>query len=142
MRGSAALDNELVIEVEPGRFEEMVITALDGLPEELGQLMRNVTVTVEHRPGPLGLLGLYQGIQALARDHRSAQFQAHNAAVRPRHVVTSPRSQDGFYDLGSWQVEAFGRLSSDLSYKVEVLIEVQHREPGEFGRCGDDQIGD
>src|SRR5207247_6241534 len=55
-------DNGLMIEVEPGRFEEMVITALDGLPEELGQLMHNVAVTVEHDPGPPGLLGLYEGI--------------------------------------------------------------------------------
>ena len=47
-----------MIEVEPGRFEDMVVTALDGLPEELGQLMRNVAVTVEHRPGLPGLLGL------------------------------------------------------------------------------------
>jgi hypothetical protein len=29
-------DNELVIDIEPGRFEEMVTTALDGLPEDLG----------------------------------------------------------------------------------------------------------
>jgi predicted Zn-dependent protease with MMP-like domain len=36
------LDNGLVIEVEPGRFEDMVVPALDGLPEEPGQLMRNV----------------------------------------------------------------------------------------------------
>jgi predicted Zn-dependent protease with MMP-like domain len=56
------LDNGLVIEVEPDRFEEMVVAALDGLPEDLGRLMRNVAVTVEHRPGPPGLLGLYQGV--------------------------------------------------------------------------------
>jgi Zincin-like metallopeptidase len=56
-----------MIEVEPGRFEEMVITALDGLPEDLGQLMRNVAVTVEHGPGPPGLLGLYQGIPLTSR---------------------------------------------------------------------------
>jgi hypothetical protein len=49
-------------DVEPGRFEDMVVTALDGLPEELGRLMRNVAVTVEHDPGPPGLLGLYEGI--------------------------------------------------------------------------------
>ena len=53
----ARLDNGLVIDVEPGRFEDMVVTALDGLPEDLGQLMRNVAVTVEHDPGPPGLLG-------------------------------------------------------------------------------------
>jgi predicted Zn-dependent protease with MMP-like domain len=50
-----------VTDVEPGRFEEMVVTALDGLPEELGRLMENVAVTVEHGQGPPGLLGLYEG---------------------------------------------------------------------------------
>ena len=56
-----------MIEVDPGRFEEMVVTALDALPEELGQLMRNVAVTVEHGAGPPGLLGLYQGIPLTSR---------------------------------------------------------------------------
>ena len=60
-------DNGLVIEVAPGRFEEMVIVALDDLPEDLGRLMRNVAVTVEHDPGPPGLLGLYQGIPLTSR---------------------------------------------------------------------------
>jgi hypothetical protein len=64
--GPAALDNELVIEVEPGRFEDMVVTALDGLPEELGQVMRNVAVTVEHNPG---------------RAHRDRARGEHPAAV-------------------------------------------------------------
>jgi predicted Zn-dependent protease with MMP-like domain len=53
--------------IEPGRFEEMVGTALDGLPPELGEMMRNVAVTVQHEPGPRGLLGLYQGIPLTAR---------------------------------------------------------------------------
>jgi len=56
-----------VIYVDPERFEEMVATALDGLPEELGNLMRNVVVTVEHEPGPRGLLGLYQGVPLTSR---------------------------------------------------------------------------
>jgi len=45
----------------------MVGTALDGLPEEFGDLMRNVAVVVEHNPGPPGLLGLYQGIPLTSR---------------------------------------------------------------------------
>ncbi len=61
-----------MIEVDPGRFEEMVVTALDGLPEELGQLMRNVAVTVEHGAGPPGLLGLYQGIPLTSRTSQYA----------------------------------------------------------------------
>lgn len=56
-----------MIEVEPEAFEEMVTQALDGLPEELGKLMRNVAVTVEHGPGTPGLLGLYQGVPLTSR---------------------------------------------------------------------------
>ena len=66
------MHNGLVIEVEPGRFEEMVAEALDGLPPELGRLMRNVAVTVEHNPGPRGLLGLYQGIPLTSRTSQYA----------------------------------------------------------------------
>ena len=61
------MDNGLVIEVDPGRFEEMVASAMDGLPEDLGRLMSNVAVTVEHRAGPPGLLGLYEGIPLTSR---------------------------------------------------------------------------
>jgi predicted Zn-dependent protease with MMP-like domain len=60
-------DNGIVIDIEPWRFEEMVAKALDGLPEELGQLMRNVAVLVEHRQGPPGVLGLYEGIPLTSR---------------------------------------------------------------------------
>jgi predicted Zn-dependent protease with MMP-like domain len=61
------MHNESVIEVEPERFEEMVAAAIDGLPEELGRLMNNVAVTVEHDGGPAGLLGLYEGVPLTSR---------------------------------------------------------------------------
>ena len=53
--------------IAPEKFEEMVATALDTLPEDLGKLMRNVAVTVEHGAGPPGLLGLYQGVPLTSR---------------------------------------------------------------------------
>lgn len=56
-----------MIEIDPDKFEEMVASALDGLPEEFGRLMRNVAVTVENGPGPRGLLGLYQGVPLTSR---------------------------------------------------------------------------
>ena len=56
-----------MIEVEPEWFEEKVADALDGLPEDLGRLMSNVAVMVEHDPGPDGLLGLYQGVPLTQR---------------------------------------------------------------------------
>jgi predicted Zn-dependent protease with MMP-like domain len=51
-----------VIEVDAESFERMVGTALDSLPREFADLMKNVAVLVEHGPGPRGLLGLYEGI--------------------------------------------------------------------------------
>jgi predicted Zn-dependent protease with MMP-like domain len=56
-----------MINVDPERFESMVASALDDLPPELGQMMRNVAVTVEHAPGPRGLLGLYHGVPLTSR---------------------------------------------------------------------------
>jgi predicted Zn-dependent protease with MMP-like domain len=56
-----------MVEVDPERFEAMVSEALDGIPEELGVLMSNVAVTVQHDRGPAGLLGLYQGVPLTRR---------------------------------------------------------------------------
>jgi predicted Zn-dependent protease with MMP-like domain len=56
-----------VIEIERARFDEMVARSLDGLPDDLGQMMRNVAVTVEEDAGPPGLLGLYQGVPLTSR---------------------------------------------------------------------------
>jgi predicted Zn-dependent protease with MMP-like domain len=56
-----------VITVDPERFEEMVGSALDSLPAEFADLMKNVAVVVEHGPGPRGLLGLYQGVPLTSR---------------------------------------------------------------------------
>ncbi len=56
-----------VDDIEPERFEEMVAEGLDSLPPKLGRLMRNVAVTVQHEPGPPGLLGLYRGVPLTSR---------------------------------------------------------------------------
>ena len=56
-----------MIDVDPELFEVMVNEALDGLPAELGGIMSNVAVIVEHGAGPAGLLGLYQGVPLTRR---------------------------------------------------------------------------
>lgn len=85
-----------MIDVEPARFEEMVVAALDGMPEEFGRLMSNVAVTVEHDQGPPGLLGLYQGIPLTSRttsyggvlpDHITIYRQAICAICRTEEEV-------------------------------------------------------
>jgi predicted Zn-dependent protease with MMP-like domain len=55
---SATLDNELVIEVDPGRFEEM-----------WSRRLCLMAVTNEHRPG---LPGLYEGIPLTSRASKYA----------------------------------------------------------------------
>lgn len=56
-----------MISVDPEDFEQMVATAVQGLPAEFSKLMKNIAVIVEHGPGPRGLLGLYQGVPLTSR---------------------------------------------------------------------------
>lgn len=56
-----------MVDVPPERFEALVAEALDGIPEDLGQLMDNVVVRVQDRSG-VGLLGLYEGIPLTERE--------------------------------------------------------------------------
>ena len=59
------------IEMEPERFDALVDQALDGIPDELARLVRNVVVLVEEEPPegePDDLLGLYDGVALTERD--------------------------------------------------------------------------
>ena len=98
----ATADNEMVIEVEPGAFEDMVVAALDSLPEDLGRLMRNVAVTVEHGPGRPGLLGLYQGIPLTSR---TSQY----AGVLPDRITIYRRAICAICDTEAEVVEQVRR---------------------------------
>jgi predicted Zn-dependent protease with MMP-like domain len=87
-----------VIEVEPGRFEEMVTEALDGLPVELGRLMSNVAVTVEHDGGPPGLLGLYQGIPLSRRTTTYAGVLPDRITIYRRAICRVCATEDEVVD--------------------------------------------
>jgi predicted Zn-dependent protease with MMP-like domain len=59
------------IEMAPERFDALVEQALDGIPDELARLVRNVVVLVEDEPPedePDDLLGLYDGVALTERD--------------------------------------------------------------------------
>ena len=92
------MHNEVVVEVEPDRFEEMVADALDGLPEELGRLMRNVAVTVEHGPGPPGLLGLYEGIPLTSRTSQYAGVLPDRITIYRREICAICRTEEEVAD--------------------------------------------
>jgi predicted Zn-dependent protease with MMP-like domain len=83
-----------VIDVEPAQFEDMVAAALDSLPEDLGRLMRNVAVTVEHGPGPRGLLGLYQGIPLTSRTTQYAGVLPDRITIYRRAICAICSTED------------------------------------------------
>ncbi len=87
-----------MVYVEPGRFEEMVATALDGLPEELGKLIQNVAVTVEHGPGPPGLLGLYQGVPLTSRTSQYAGVLPDRITIYRRAICAICRTEEEVAD--------------------------------------------
>jgi predicted Zn-dependent protease with MMP-like domain len=74
-----------MVDVERERFEAMVGEALDGLPSDIGRMMRNVAVTVEHEDGPPGLLGLYRGVPLTSRT-------THYAGVLPDRITIYRRA--------------------------------------------------
>ncbi len=59
-----------MIEMPRDRFEELVATALDGVPAELAELIDNCVVLVEDEPpaDDPELLGVYDGIPLTERD--------------------------------------------------------------------------
>ena len=87
-----------MIYVEPGRFEEMVATALDSLPAEFGRLMSNVAVTVDHGQGPPGLLGLYEGIPLTSRTTQYAGVLPDRITIYRQAICEICRTEDEVAD--------------------------------------------
>lgn len=112
-------DNGDVIDIDPAGFEEMVAVALDGLPEELGRLMRNVVVLVEHEDGPPGLLGLYEGVPLTSRS-------THYSGVLPDRITIYRRA----ICANSW---------SEWDVEEQVRKTVIHEVAHHFG-IGDDRL--
>ena len=88
----------MAYDVEPGHFEDMVVTALDSLPEEFGRLMQNVAVTVEHDPGPPGLLGLYEGIPLTDRTSDYAGVLPDRITIYRRAICAMCRTEQEVAD--------------------------------------------
>jgi predicted Zn-dependent protease with MMP-like domain len=108
-----------VIEIDAARFEQMVSEALDSLPPQLGELMRNVAVLVEHSDGPPGLLGLYEGVPLT---ERSTSY----GGVLPDRITIYSRAICA---------EAWSEWDAEDQVRKTVIHEVAHH----FG-IGDDRL--
>jgi len=109
-----------MVEVDPERFEVMVGEALDGIPGELGELMSNVAVTVQHDSGPPGLLGLYQGVPY--GDRQSGSY----SMVLPDRIT-----------IYRQPILAVSR--SEAAAREEIRLTVLH-EIGHYFGLGDDEL--
>ena len=55
--------------IEPDRFEQLVVDAIDSIGEPFHQLMDNVVIVIEDESAEdPGLLGLYEGVPLTERD--------------------------------------------------------------------------
>jgi predicted Zn-dependent protease with MMP-like domain len=87
-----------MIEVTSDRFDELVTRAMDGLPDDLGKLVKNVAVTVEEDGGPPGLLGLYQGIPLTSRTSQYAGVLPDRITIYRRAICAICRTEDEVAD--------------------------------------------
>jgi predicted Zn-dependent protease with MMP-like domain len=76
-----------MVEIGDERFEELVGDALDGIPEELAQLMDNVVVQVEHRSRQHGLLGRYVGVPLTKRGNGYTHMVTPDRITIFRHAI-------------------------------------------------------
>jgi hypothetical protein len=85
-------------------------------------------------------------LHAISRQpvHRSPSPQATVLSRPPEYAVVPVRC--GTFLLyaasGSGYAEALGGLPGDLGDEPEILVQVQHGQPGQFRCCGDDQVRD
>ena len=69
-----------VVTMRLEQFEELVASALDGIPAEFGTAMENVAVLVDDLSPPGRLLGLYEGVPLTERG-------AHYSATSPDRIT-------------------------------------------------------
>ena len=86
------------MDVEPERFEALVADALDSIPEELGRLMQNVAVVVDHRSPPGSLLGLYEGVPLTERADYGGLVMPDRITIFRRAVCGACRTEDEVVD--------------------------------------------
>jgi predicted Zn-dependent protease with MMP-like domain len=88
----------VAVEIAPEQFEELVVEALDELPEEMASLMDNVAVVVDHDTAPGQLMGLYEGIPLTERDEYGGLVTPDIITVFRRSICESCENPDEVRD--------------------------------------------
>ena len=86
---------EGVIDVPLAEFEDLVAAALDGIPQELAELVDNVVILVEDDPPPGEyLLGLYEGVPLTERGWFYAGALPDRITIYRNPIVATARTHD------------------------------------------------
>ncbi|GAA4619113.1 metallopeptidase family protein [Actinoallomurus liliacearum] len=82
------------MEVTREEFEDLVAEALDTIPPDLTDLMRNVVVLVEDLAPEPGLLGLYEGVPLTERGDTYAGYLPDRITLYRRPLQAICRTRD------------------------------------------------
>lgn len=102
-------------------FTELVVDALDRVPEDLAAMVDNVAVTVEDRHGSEDLLGLYEGVPLTERDD-------YGGLVMPDRIIV-------------YRLPICEMCATPEDVANQVLVTVVHELAHHFG-MDDDELGD
>ncbi|WP_345367245.1 metallopeptidase family protein [Actinoallomurus liliacearum] len=83
-----------MMEVTREEFEDLVAEALDTIPPDLTDLMRNVVVLVEDLAPEPGLLGLYEGVPLTERGDTYAGYLPDRITLYRRPLQAICRTRD------------------------------------------------
>lgn len=85
---------DVMVTMSTERFEELVATSLDSLPESLGRAMENVSVSVDPF-APAGMLfGLYEGVPLTRRGVGYSAVMPDRITIFMRSICASCRSEE------------------------------------------------
>ncbi len=83
-----------VVTMTTERFEELVASALDSLPESLGRQMENVAVSVDPYAPAGRLFGLYEGVPLTRRGVSYSGVLPDRITIFMRSICASCRTEE------------------------------------------------
>jgi predicted Zn-dependent protease with MMP-like domain len=83
-----------VIDISERRFEDLVETAIAGIPEDLRSRMDNVSVFVEDNHPSGRLLGLYEGIPLTRREQYGALVMPDRITIYRLPLLSVSRTEE------------------------------------------------
>jgi predicted Zn-dependent protease with MMP-like domain len=118
--------------MDRGRFEELVIEAVESLPDEFQERLENIDVVVEDFPSrgqlnkshlgkDMTLLGLYEGVPLTERNSNYGMVAPDKITIFQKTIEEECRSRD------------------EMDIKVEISRVVIHEIAHHFG-IGDDRL--